>query len=92
MAGGKLPQGPGLTQVITTSVLENSQRMQLFSELHEHQFDTALEDNHIHLLTKKICSYYVRIRFYHLGKEYTEAATKPSVRHKLTKTILFKHQ
>ena len=53
--------------------------MQLFPKLHKHQLDTAIEDNHIHLLTKQICSYYSRIRFYQMGKEFTAAAVGPRV-------------
>ena len=45
-SGGKLPQGFGLTKAITTAVMKNTQHIQFFSQLHQHQFDTALEDNH----------------------------------------------
>ena len=73
--GGKLPQGYGFTQAITTAVLSNTRDMELFPELLQHQFDTAVEDNYIHLLVKRISSYYARIIFYHLRKKYTDTFT-----------------
>ena len=66
--------------------------MELFSELHGHQFDTAVEDNHLHLLVKNITAYYARIRLYQLGKKVTDALTGQEVRKKLTKLIQFKNQ
>ena len=88
VSGGKLPQGGGLTQAVTTAVQLNTQHMHLFPDLIQHQFDTAVEDNHIHILVKQICSYFTRIRFYHLGKEFTSRVTGPSIRQYLTKGIL----
>ena len=91
-SGGKLPQGFGFTQAITSAVLSNTRDTQLFPELFQHQFLTAVEDNHIHLLVKKVCSHYARIRFYHLGKEFTDTFTGQKVRQHLKKIVLFKHQ
>ena len=92
VSGGKLPQGGGVTEAVTTAVLKNTQHLNLFSDLHSHQLDTAVEDNHIIILMKQICSYFTRIRLYHLGKEYTAAFSGSKIRQRLTKTILFHHQ
>ena len=75
VSGGKLPQGFGVVDAIVTAVLENTQHIDIYPELHNHQFDTADEDNHVHILIKRICSYYTRIRLYHLGKEFTAIST-----------------
>ena len=90
--GGKLPQGIGMTKAITTAVLNNTEDLQLFLELHNHQFETAVEDNHIHMLVQSVSSLFARIRFYHLGREFNDASTGQNIRHHLKRTIIFKHQ
>jgi len=47
-SNGKLPQGGGISQAVASSVLSNCAGLKLFPELHEHQFDTAVDDNHVH--------------------------------------------
>ena len=89
---GRLPQGPGITRAVTTAVLTNTRVLQLFPELHHHQFDTEVEDNHVHELVKSVSSHFTRIRFYHMGKENTNAVTGEKVRQFLKRTIIFKHQ
>ena len=89
---GSLPQGEGVPEAIAFAVLQNTSDMNLFPELIEHQFDSAVEENHILQLIKRIVSKYVAIRLYHLGKKLTATVTGQSVRKKLTKTIQFLHQ
>ena len=92
MSNGKLPQGHGIIEAIVLAVLSNSAHLDLFPELHHHQFDTAIEDNHIHSLVRMVSSCYCKIRLFHLGKEKTEAVTGERVRKQMSKLILFKHQ
>ena len=42
VSGGKLPQGFGIADAVTTAVLKITQHLQLFSYLHQHQFDTTM--------------------------------------------------
>ena len=90
--GGKLPKGPGFVEAICTAVLSNTRDISLFPGLLKHQFETLVEDNHIHQLTKKICCHYARIRDYHIEKKHTEMFTGQTIRNHLKKTILFKNQ
>ena len=87
----RLPRGVGLPEAVSTKVMSLTKDKELFPELHSHQFDMAVEDNHVHLLVKRIAAYFARIRLYHIGKEQTYALKGPSVRQKLTKLILFKN-
>lgn len=92
MSDGKLPQGDGITEAIVLAVFTNSAGLSLFQELHNHQFDTSIEDNHIHNLVKMASSCYSKIRLYHLGKAKTEELVGIRVRKQMSKLILFKHQ
>ena len=64
----------------------------IFRELDDHMVETAVNDNHIFGLIKLIAKSYCKVRFYHLGKEYSKKLTGERVRKKLNKLILFKHQ
>ena len=64
----------------------------IFRELDNHLVETALNDNHIFGLIKLIAKSYCKVRFYHLGKEYSQQLTGERVKKKLNKLILFKHQ
>ena len=50
-SNGNLPQGPGICDAVAMAVLYNSTDRNWFSELHCHQFETAVDDNHIHNIT-----------------------------------------
>ena len=89
---GKLPQGHGTTSAIVTQVLEYSAGKTWFPELHDHMFETTVEDNHIHLLVKMASSLYCEIRMNRLARRATESLHKDSVRHNFTKFIHFQHQ
>ena len=55
-----VPQGNALHERIASAVLLNTAEMNLFEELTSHQFESAVEDNHIHLLVKKVSTFYSR--------------------------------
>ena len=59
-SGKSLPRGTGVHDTVASAVLMNTADMHLCEELHEHQFDAAVEDNHVHLLVKNIASFFVR--------------------------------
>ena len=59
-SGNSLPRGSGLDTSLASAVLKNTSEMHLFDELLAHQFDAAVEDNHIHLLVKNIASFFAR--------------------------------
>lgn len=89
---GRLPQGPGISVAVSMAVLNNTIHMDLFPELYTHQFETAVDDNHIHNLVKMAACSYCRIKLFHLGKQETEKITGEKVRKQMSKLILFKHQ
>ena len=89
---GDLPQGLGVPQAVSFSILQNTCDRDYFPELREHQFDSAVEENHVLQLIKKIVFQYVSIRMYHLGKKLTAKIAAQSVRKRLTKTIQFLNQ
>ena len=90
--GGKLPQGFGVSRSISTAVLSNSENMNLFAELNDHQFDTCVTDNHIHQLVTLVSHCYSKIKLYHLGKQTTALEKGENVRKSMSKLLLFKHQ
>lgn len=92
ISGGKLPQGFGVTPSVVRDVLSDCVDRNLFPELHNHMFDTSVEENHLHLLVKVAASWYCKIRMHHLGKRETEKVTGTVIRKKLTKMVLFHHQ
>ena len=89
---GKLPQCKGISQSIASAVLENTSNRVLFSDLLEHQFNTTIDDNHLHKLVKLVVMKYIKIRMFHLTKQYMASISPPSIRSHLTKSILFLHQ
>lgn len=69
----------------------------MFSDSPEHYFDHRIgqEADHLSSLARKIVSKYLKLRLNTYGKKYTvEIAhrNETSVRHLLTKQILFRHQ
>ena len=50
--GGQLPQGPGVTEAISTAVLKNTSDLDLFPDIREHQYDTTVMENHLLKLVK----------------------------------------
>ena len=64
----------------------------IFPDLNDHMLETAVTDNHVFQLVKKVTKSYCKVRMYHLGRKYTEDMTGEIVRKKLTKLIHFKNQ
>ena len=60
ISGNTLPKDRNVQDKVASVVLDNTSDSNLFPELHEHQFDAAVEDNHVHLLVKRIASFYTR--------------------------------
>ena len=90
--GGRLPQGKGVIGALETAVLWDLQETDIFSGLNDHMLDTSITDNHVYQLIKTVTRNYCKIRFYHLGKEFSRKLSGQKVRHKLTKLIHQKHQ
>ena len=90
--GGHLPQSKGLPNAIATSVLTTINMATMFKDLDKHMLDTTVTDNHTLTLIKAISTCYSKVRFYHLGKLYTDNMLSDKVRKKLTKLVLFQHQ
>ena len=86
---GMLPQGGGVAEAVSTSVLMNIEGKELFPQLHEHQFDTTVGENHVLKLIKKVVSKYTQIRLFHMGKKMTQSVNLVKVRNQLTKTYQF---
>ena len=55
----------------------------IFRQLDDHVVETAVNDNHIFGLVKLIAKSYCKVRFHHLGKEYSQQLTGERVRKKL---------
>ncbi len=89
---GRLSQGHGLASAGTKEVLSYSADKTLFPGLHNHMFETTVDDNHLHYLVKMASSIYCTIRMHHLAKRETEKLKKDFVRHKFTKLVHFHHQ
>ena len=63
-SGDSLPRTTGKHDTVASAVLENTGNMNLFSSLYQHQFEAAVEDNHIHLLIKSVAAFYARKHIY----------------------------
>ena len=92
ISDGKLPQGLGISAALASSVPNNCTRHNLFPELHNHQFHTTVDDNHVHSLVKLVSSCYCKIKLFHMGKQMTASVTGPKMRKQMSKLILFNHQ
>ena len=89
---GELPQSKGISDAISYSVLAGLNLSNIFRELDNHMTETAIEDNHIFALIKRVAKNYCKVRLYHLGKQYSEKLSSTKVRKKLSKLVLFNHQ
>lgn len=90
--GGKLPLGIGIPDAITVSVLGALDLSTLFTELDNHIFDSAVDENHVYGLIKiiKVILYQCTI----LGRKphMISDLSGKIIRKKLSKLILFNHQ
>ena len=76
---------------MSKAVRSNSAHMKLFEEMHTHQFEKAVEDDHTHNFVR-MASCYCKVKLFHHGKQLTESITGAKVRKHMSKLILFKHQ
>ena len=65
---------------------------EIFTDLTLHMMELPVTDNHVFELVKKVAKSYSKVRFYHMGKEYSDKVTGQKVRKKLYKLIHFKNQ
>lgn len=70
---GRIPKGHGFATAITKEVLSYSAGKNLFPGLHNHVFETTVDDNHVHTLVKMAPSIHCTIRMHHLAKRETES-------------------
>lgn len=89
---GNLPSATGIACLINAEVLTSCMEKGVFTNLHEHMFDTSAIDNHLFNLIKLISSQYINVRMHHIAKEFNAKITGEHVRKDLNKIILFKHQ
>ena len=92
-SNGNLPQiaGNKFVSAISITVLK-AVGAKVFSDLHDHMFDSTPDNNHIFNLIKVICESYVTIRMHALCRRMTENVSGTNIRKKLTKLVLFNHQ
>ena len=65
---------------------------QIFPELDNNVLHLAVGENHLFQLGKLVCKTYVKIRFYHLGRQKTAEVRGVPIRKNFSKLIHFKHQ
>jgi len=82
----------GIPAAIATAVLGDLNLRTVFNELDGHMTDSAADENHVYSLIKTIVKYYCKVRLHHLGKENTQDMSWPTIRKKLSKLVLFRHQ
>ena len=80
--------------ILANKILRELFSASIFSSMIDHDFANCLvtEDLHSTQLTKKIVDYYLRIRLFRYGQQYSSAKLKKSkhgLRQHLTKSILF---
>ena len=61
-----LPQSTGIASVLSSAVLHDVGRQQIFVQLTENMLDSQPDHNHVFILNKRIAACYVKIRMYHL--------------------------
>jgi hypothetical protein len=89
---GKPPANKYIDQAISHVVLNDIGEKNLFQGLQDHMFDSTPDNNHLFRLVKNIAAEYIKIRLYHMGKQYTDLIVGDRVRKQLSKLVLFKNQ
>ena len=84
--------GPGIQDAIAKSVLEETNLSVVFKELRGHMLDNPVNNNHMYVLIKSITKTYCKVRFYHLGREYSGKLAGEQIRQKFTALIHFADQ
>ena len=92
----KITREKNLMQRMAIEVIRSCDWGRYFPMISDHGFlvDVGFEDDHLTQITKHICYKYLNMRLHTYAKRYTREVInkdKPSIRHKLTKLILFKN-
>ena len=92
----KISFGKNLEERLCFQVLKSCQWGRYFGMISDHRYhvDIVYEDDHLTQITKQICRKYLNMRLHTYAKRYTRDIVNenvPSVRHRLTKLILFKN-
>ena len=64
----------------------------MFESLNDPMFDSSCFNNHLFALITCCSLCVTKIRMHHLGKQHTAVLQAETVRKRLSKLILFKHQ
>lgn len=86
------PSSHDLSTALVSAVLFDVMPMDVFPSLHNHMLETEVNDNHTIQLVQLVANEYIKIRMYHLGKQYTASIAGKKIRTTLSKLILFNHQ
>ena len=60
LSGNATSKGQDVHNTVASAVLKTTADLHLFEELFSHQFETPVEDNHVHLLIRRIAAFYAR--------------------------------
>eukprot|EP00795_Rhopilema_esculentum_P009936 gene9936-18544_t len=87
---------PHLVRKMIVQVLAVCDWGNIFPNIKDHRFevDTAFEDDHVTQLVKRISTKYLTVRLQTYAKRYTRQVINkniPSIRHKMSKLVLFKN-
>lgn len=76
---------------LALSILNDLNISGLFPALHDHQFDTEIDNNHIYKLAKTIIKCFIKIKFSQISREINESNTT-HIRQQLSRLIIFRHE
>ena len=88
----KIPMHLVVSVSVLNNILSNNSYSTLFTSLNDHAYDNAIDDNHIHILIKKISEFYSIIRLHHKAKLLSEKSVGKKLRQKLNRLVIFKNQ
>jgi hypothetical protein len=88
-----VPHQRNLKLVLQMAVIERTQHLHLFNDsVDEHNCSLDILDSHALNLIRLVVNCYVNIRFYHMGKLFSEQLRGKNVRFNSNKLVLFAHQ
>jgi len=92
-AGNSLPQQRNMRLALQVAVIERTRHLNLFcGEDDEHSCNVDIFDSHSLNLIRLVVDSYVNIRFYSMGRMFSEKLHAKSVRFNSNKQVLFAHQ
>ena len=86
------PNSHGLIDALVSAVLFDVLSKDVFPGLANHMLETEVNDNHVIKLVQLLAKEYIKIRMYHLGKQFTASIAGKRIRQTLSKLILFSNQ